>query len=315
MSERFVRKVIKIRAQDSPNVRLAEEQIRHGLIPTDEIVVEGVLPWSMYQTRRKTWDKVRQCIGLDAEFWEGASVLLYPPDWLNNSEKLADEMKGRKRYAKAIGCDPAEGGDKSSWSVVDEFGLLELLAIQTPDTTTIPSTTKMLQRKWDVPWENVMFDRGGGGKQHADRLRLEFPQVRTIAFGEPLTPEPKTGRTQTKDRKEQREERYAYFNRRAEMYGELRELLDPAIVDVPRFAIPNWFPEIRRQMALIPLTHDQEGRRTLLPKSKKRRADGKEGHEQTLTELIGHSPDELDSLVIAIHAMLNKTRGMVGGAY
>ena len=91
---RYYRKIIKIRAEDSPNVRLALEQQRLGIIPTNEILVPGVLTWTECCKRRATWDAIRQCIGLDAEFYEGAELLLFPPEWLNRAEQLAARIKG-----------------------------------------------------------------------------------------------------------------------------------------------------------------------------------------------------------------------------
>ena len=68
---RYFRRVIRIKATDSPNVRLGLAQDRAGLTVTDEILVPGVLTYAEYRKRRATWDRVRQCIGLDGEFWKG----------------------------------------------------------------------------------------------------------------------------------------------------------------------------------------------------------------------------------------------------
>src|SRR3972149_2557666 len=78
-----------------------------------------------------------ECIGLDAEFYEGAEVLLFPPEWLNLAENRADAIEKMQRQAKAIGIDPAEGGDQTAIAVVDELGLIELSSRQTPDTSVI----------------------------------------------------------------------------------------------------------------------------------------------------------------------------------
>jgi hypothetical protein len=48
--------------------------------------------------------------------------------------------------------------------------------------------------------------------------------------------------------------------------------------------------------------YDEEGRMMLLPKSRK---PGGNATQKTLTELIGHSPDEADALALAVHAMLH----------
>ena len=324
---RYYRRIIKIKAEDSPNVHLALEQIRAGREPTGEIILPGVLPYSEYVKRRATWDAVRQCIGLDAEFWEGKDALMFPPEWLNIAEQRHRNLIENKvvRKARAIGVDPAEGGDKTAWAIVDEYGLMDLISIQTPNTTVITSRTIALMTQYDVPPERVMFDRGGGGKQHSDRLNEQGYDTRTVGFGEAVTPELKRGLTGLDERKEQRAERYVYKNRRAHMYGTLRELLDPSsmsptnanwetwrtiailcgrtVGEFKGFAIPPEYVELRRQLAPIPLYHDGEGRMYLLPKSKPTPGS----KVKTLTELIGCSPDEADAFVLGIYGMVGKT--------
>src|SRR5512139_1552811 len=131
-SVRYYRKVIRIRGEDSPNVRHALAQRRAGLPITGEVIVPGVLPWNDYVKRRQLWDPIRQCIGIDGIFYEGAEVLLFPPAWLNASEALADALKHSKRFPEAIGIDPAEGGDKTSMTCIDRYGVIEIVSKQTP---------------------------------------------------------------------------------------------------------------------------------------------------------------------------------------
>src|SRR6516162_4439628 len=108
---RYYRKIIKITALDSPNVKYAMAQIRAGLTPTGENIIPGVLPWADYCKRRDTWDAVKKCIGLDAEFYEGGEVLLFPPTWLTHAETLAERWRGTARNGKGMGIDSAEGRD------------------------------------------------------------------------------------------------------------------------------------------------------------------------------------------------------------
>lgn len=294
---RYYRKVMRIRAEDSPNVRYALAQIAAGLEPTGEVLLPGVLPWNDYVKRRATWDAIRQCIGLDAQFYEGSEVLLYPPEWLNRAEKLAEKHKDRTINALSLGIDPAEGGDKTCYCVIDEYGLVELISTSTPDTSVITGDTIALIKRYKIPHHRVLFDRGGGGKEHADRLRQQGYNVGTIAFGESVTPPIKRGITGLADKIDQKEDRYTYKNRRAEMYGMLRNLLDPS--NEKGFAIPSSYTELRRQMAPIPLTYDPEGRLEILPKAK--RDSEKNSSKRTLTEILGCSPDQLDSLVLAVY--------------
>lgn len=312
--QRYYRKVIKIRAEDSPNIRYARAQIRAGIEPTDEIIVPGVKPWSEYLKNRKLWDKVRQCVALDAEFYEGAENLLYPPDWLNLAETRAEQLRGVKRCAKYLGCDTAQGDNNTAWCAIDDLGIVELVMEKTPDTAVIPGKTLALMRKYSLSASNIMFDAGGGGREHADQLRSMGYQVRTVGFGEAVAPEIKHGEYTVPQRRVKAEDKYVYKNRRAEMYGLLRELLRPIQrVDgslVSEFAMPaeiiteprsDGGPSLRQQLAIIPLWYDKEGRMYLPPK--RRNPDAPKGQDKkpTMIEICGVSPDEADALVLAVY--------------
>jgi hypothetical protein len=308
----YDRKVLKITADNSPNVRWAHYQIKHGMQPTDEVVTPGVLTWGEYQQRRRTWDKIRQCVGLDANFYEGAEVLLYPTAWLDRAHDIDLSLKGTKRRGKALGCDPGEGGDKTAWAIVDDRGLLHMESIQTPDTSKITGRTIALGREWGVPPERWLFDRGGGGKEHADRLRQMGYDCRSMGFGEAPYLEAKRGLVRVEERKENKEDRYAYKNRRAEMYGDLRTLLDPSATPLG-FGIPMHCTELRRQLAPLPLWYDEEGRLFLPPKQRKP-TDKEDSEKITINKLIGCSPDEADAFVLAVYAMSHKSRRIWAGA-
>lgn len=302
-------KVIHIRAEDSPNVRYALEEKALGLTPSNRVLVPGVLTWEEFCRRRATWDLVRQTIGLDGEFYEGAELLLYPPEWLNEAHRMARELRGLTRQARAIGVDPAEGGDKTAMAAVDEYGLIELVSKPTPNTSVITSETIAFGKKHGVPPSKWFFDAGGGGKQHADRLHEQgFYGVRAVAFGAAPTPEPRRGMTSLDDRRDAVLERYSYLNRRAEMYYGFSHRLDPS-VNKDVFAIPDQergpvYGELRRQMSLIPKITDRDGRQRMLPKNR----PSPNSKERTLRDLLGCSPDELDALVLAVWGMSVKTR-------
>ena len=304
----YYRKVIRIRAEDSPNVALALEQIKRGETPTNEELIPGVLPYENgikgYAYRRKHWDVVRQSVGLDGEFWEGAETLLYPCGWLNAAERRADALGDPRRPVGRVtmGVDAAEGGDSTVFLVADELGVLDMIALKTRDTSVVMGRTIALAQQWSVKPQDVYFDSGGGGKQHADYLRVKGWNVKTVAFGGAVTPPIKTARFNSLgQRVDQSEDRYVYKNRRAEMYGILRRRLDPG--DRGDLAIPARYTELRRQLSLMPLRYDGEGRLYLPPKAKR----NPQSTEQTLMDILGHSPDEADALVLAVFGQQQKS--------
>jgi len=347
----FARKTFTLRAQDSPNVRLGEAEVRNGKVASNTILVPGLKPYDEYARDRVLWDKVQQCVSLDGEFYEGEEVRMFPADWLRTSAALARKWgmrhpgTGRMRTtALGIGIDCAMGGDDTAFAAVDECGVLEIQSFKTPDTNIIVGLLEAFVRKWNCTWDKVFIDIAGGGKQHADRLRGKGVNPRTIHFGSSPTDDvdylnrTKSDRARTQDILERK---IAYKNRRAEMYGNLRELLDPTILSLPPdlraeafksirgtwpvrmgssmqqsmafhgFAIPmgaadepfhsaDTFAELQRQMGPIPLTYTEEGVIWLIPKHPRDRDDDR----PNLTALLGCSPDELDAVVLAVHAML-----------
>lgn len=309
---RYYRKIIRIKAEDSPNVKYAQAELAAGLQPTNTVVIPGVLTWDLYKKRRETWDAIRQCIGLDAQFYEGAEVLLYPPAWLDRAHRLHVQIPtGIRRKAETMGVDAAEGGDSTVWTVIDELGILKQISIKTKDTSYIPGRTIALINEYKLNPEDVLFDRGGGGKQHVDALRAKGYNVRSVGFGEAVSP-PMTDNKQifsNKKVKEAGEERYIYRNRRAEMYGLTRNLLDPDYNE-KGFAIPASYTELRRQLASLPLRYDGEGRLYLPPKDKP--TPNYTG--QTIKQILGCSPDAADSFVLAVFGMVAKPKRAVAGA-
>lgn len=303
---RYFRKVIRITALDSPNV-IAKRDVLPGLISYRE-----------YLKRLKTWDRVRQCIGLMGEFYEGAEFLLFPPEWLNRAESVAQSrIPPHQSMTRWMGIDPGEGGDDSSWAVIDRLGLIHLEAFQTPNTAMIVGHTIGLMDRYQVPSENVLFDRGGGGKEHADRLVAMGKKVRAVGFGETIMLEPRRGLHQLNLRLDVRGDKQAYKNRRAQMYGEFSNILDPDSLDpttgqpAPGFGLPARYVELRRQLALIPKLTNEEGIIYLPSKNKRDDKDTR----KTLKEILGCSPDEADAVVLAVHAMLHSKPRALAATY
>jgi hypothetical protein len=123
------------------------------------------------------------------------------------------------------------------------------------------------------------------------------PPKPAVRKRESVTPEVDPKSLTPPQQTSQREVRYIYRNRRAEMYGELRLLLNPVEeLGAPNytpagFALPGEYAELRRQLSPIPLIYDGEGRLERPPKNKREGA----GSRTSLQEMLGCSPDEADA--------------------
>ena len=132
--------------------------------------------------------------------------------------------------------------------------------------------------------------------------------VRTVGFGEPATdPHRATKSHSVKDSKGKRvddeERRYVYKNRRAEMYGILARLVKNG------FGILPDYDELIRQLKVLPKLVDGEGRMYLPPKDKP--SEGYRG--KTIKQMLGGSPDEADSLVLAVYGMVRRPEVKTAG--
>jgi hypothetical protein len=293
----FYRKVIKITAEDSPNVRLKKE------------VLPGILPYDEYKARQKLFTPSHQDVSFWANFPKGVTDLMFPSEWIRLAAERAEKLP-KKRPGKAAGFDPAEGGDNSVGTVIDERGLIEQRAKKTRDTSVIVGDAIAFLREFGVPADKAAFDRGGGGYQHACILRRDGYNVMTVPFGGSVKLAIKRGHHLIQKRREHEEEQYVYYDLRSMMYWRLRLWLDPD--GEFRFALPKEILDrrrldgkasLRQQMEAIPIDWDKEGRLKLRSKNKRTETDDK-----CLTELIGCSPDELDSLVLALHGLVTKPK-------
>ena len=300
-------------------MQYAQEQLARGEDPTNEIIFPGVLSWEEYQHRRKTWDVQRQCVGLDAEFYEGPAQYLYPKAVLDACIALALKRETSLRL-RWMGIDPAEGGDRSAWVVGDRLGILDLVSELTPNTNSVYFRTMQLMEKWKIPPENVLMDRSPT-RAHANRLAsVGFP-IRTLAFGERVAPPIRSGITTIGERRNVHEDQTLYRNRRIQMYWEASQVLDPE-TNADGFAMPEQFARMAvagrkslyDQLRVIRKEYDRDGRPYLPPKN--RQPGQPEGGRRikSLVDLIGHSPDEADALVLMIHAMLHQSKPVRVGA-
>jgi hypothetical protein len=199
-----------------------------------------------------------------------------------------------------LGVDVASGGaDETVWVVLGRYGVREIVARRTPDTSEIAGMTRRLMRRWRIVPGAVAFDAGGGGKQIADALADRFGwEVLIVEFAAaPYQPS-------------------VYKNRRAELYGELRKAFEPKarvrrMLEVPAgewtrkqhcLSLPPDAGQLREELAVLPKRYDGEGRLRLPPKSRVRGGGGDQ-REPTVRELLGgRSPDRADALALAYYA-------------
>jgi hypothetical protein len=328
--KRWFRRIVHLPAEASPNVRLALEEKARGLEPSNRILIPGVLAWDEgilgYCYRRQYWDAQRQCIGLDAKFYEGPELKLFPPEWLQAARK---RLVNTNLQAKGIGVDTALGGDNTSMLAANETGVLEAVSWKSKNTAKIHMRVLEFAKKWRCNPENIVFDFGGGGQNSADLLRQMGFAVRSVSFGQGIVQE--LLRTGVKrpfgEKLDYREERFSYFNLLAQMYGEASLLLDPSgigatvLPGLKAFALPTQFCDreltpgqtsLCFQLSKMPRDCDEEGKLKLPPKNKPQGAPENK-NKKYLVDIIGHSPDEADAFVLAVHGMLHQKRVMHAG--
>jgi hypothetical protein len=172
-----------------------------------------------------------------------------------------------------------------------------MVSLKTPDTNEIIGQTRALMGEWDVDPSMVLFDSGGGGKQHSDRLRSQGLSVQVRSFAERVTVDRPGGWDHDKDGEtaELEKVKKSFANLRSQMYGEASADSNP-LAPGDGYAIPNTTPalrELHRQLGLMPKKYDEEGRLYLPSKSRK-----DDSNKKTLSDIVGHSPDEADAYVL-----------------
>ncbi len=305
-AQTYLRKIIHMPATASPNVKVGLEQQKRGIKPTGVRVLRRVHSWQEYQDHLATLDQAQLAVKVFARFYKGPELMLWPEAWLSRCAMLAGERKrfeavrkemGLPALVRSMGVDGAEGGDNTCWCIGDDLGVLHLLSVKTPDTNEIIGTTRALMREWRVTPDMTLFDAGGGGKQHADRLRAGGDRVQVRSFNETVTVDRPGGWDHDVEGEaaELAALKKTYANLRSQMYGECSMDCDP-INPGDGFGVPDGTPalkELHRQLGLMPKRRDEEGRLYLPSKSKK-----DESTKKTLTDILGHSPDEADAYVL-----------------
>jgi len=284
------KKVIHIDALDSPNVIAGMLWKKRGYPGKPPQPIPGVISYEEYVERLATWDRFKQHTRLHGKFPEGSADQLFPIEALDIAQDNFSKTAARDTR-RAMGVDVAGGGrDKSSWCVVDRFGVIEQFSKDTPDTMEIAGITIQLMKKHDIADRSVTIDAGGGGKQIGDRLWEQNIEVRVINFGQSAT-----------DKK-------AYANKRAEMYGRLSTALQQiATFDtegqlVTGFTLPPNCNALREDLNVLPDSRDSEGRLKLPPKDRATDAH-RESKMKTIRQMLGRSPDDGDAAALAWEAL------------
>ena len=312
--DRLLRNVIHIDGLDSPNVKIGMHRASQCIPGPHPLLIPGLLSYDEYLVRDQEWDEVKKTMRLRGRFYEGEQTMLFPVEWLDLSQSRYRELAGQKepRRAEAMGVDVAGGRDLSAWTVVDRHGVLHMHCEATPDTTRIVDITIRLLQDFSLSPLNAIFDAGGGGKQIVDRLRQLGYRVRAVAFGGSTSEAKTKAKSKLRD---QKEVRLAYKNRRAEMYGNLRKIVNPH--DNVVFALPDRGQDaelLREELSILPLQYNEEGKMYLPPKDLPRSEPGKGRRTQatTLRAMLGRSPDRADALVLAVDGMLHKKNLSIG---
>jgi hypothetical protein len=279
--ERLLRKVFHISARDVPNVELGRRSAEEGRADKPPVVIPGLLTYDEYVRRQADWDEERRTTRLDGQFYEGKGNFLFPASLLDAAmdRRRWNELGRNTRRAEAMGVDVASGGrDRTCWTIIDQSGVIEQLVANVENSMEIVGRTIEIMRRYDLLGHFVAIDAGGGGKQIADRLREQGHWVQSVWFGEAP------------------QDKLAYVNRRAELYGTLAQWLNGNDEDGP-FALPPDANELRAELAILPRRPDSEGRLRL---PSKERGQSGQSTEKTIRQLLGRSPDRADSLVLAV---------------
>lgn len=309
-SDRLRWNVIHIDCARTPNVSAGRTWNRLGRKGACRVPIPGIMSYANYVSHIQEWDEYNITTRLRGRLPDSdEGWVVVPRPWLDGCREvwpqIDEEVRGR--LPKWLGVDASHGrGDLACWAVVDRLGLVDLRTMspdEAKDKYGQPDTVKMLERTRDlmtaygIPGGRVIVDAGGGGQDAiADPLRREGVVVRLVDFG--AAPSTKRARKQ-------------YKNRRAELYGTLAEACNPTKwrqteLETPKcwercFSIPpgDQYDALAEELPMIPKRYDREGKMHLPPKDKR----DPNSKEQSLREILGHSPDRSDAVALAVWGM------------
>jgi hypothetical protein len=289
-------RIIHIDCEDTPNVVAGKAWAEAGGVGQPPTVIPGMMSYANFIHRTREWDEFMRQTKLHGLLPEGSHHVCVPYDWLEESFALYQEVNGCDRGPYWMGIDCAKGGrDKSAWAIVDRFGLAKLVVKDTPDTVELMTTTLALMSEFDIPGARVAVDAAGGDESIVHPLRRKRIKIMGVSFGSsPTTPARKK----------------IYSNMRAELFCEAAKAISPDgwIRNGDEwqqvFTLNPSDPDARllaEEISSIPKVMDSRDKIKLPPKQKVGKST-----EITLRDILGHSPDRSDALVLALWLMRGK---------
>jgi len=308
-SDRLRWKVIHIDGARTPNVSAGRKWERLGRKGPCPVPIPGIMSYASFVAYENEWDAYNRRTRLRGLLPEGDEASVWVPEaWLREGFKLWHEIDHEWRAANLprwLGVDASHGRrDLVCWVVVDAWGIVEVRVMDPeamrdrygqPDTVRMLEVTRELMTRHVIPAGRVAVDAGGGGQDAVgDPMRRDGQVVQLVDFGSAAS----------------RRRRRQYKNRRAEMYGLLSGVCDPSrwrrVEEGGRWercwAMPSdeQCLALAEELPMVPKRYDREGKMYLPPKDKR----VPESREQTLVEILGHSPDRSDGAALAVWAML-----------
>lgn len=308
----LLRKVIHVSAEDTPNVQAGmywEQLPKDSRTARPPVIIDGLISYEDYLRRKHEMPEPERIMRLEGQFYTGDQALLFTHAALDASQKRWKTLPPvAQRDAVAMGIDTGQGRDLTVWTIVDDDGVIAFYSDKKSRARTVVNKTVQLVEQYNIDPKNVAIDFGGGGNEIAQFLPW---RVRCVMFGESASQHRRVKGRQKKE--QQRVTRISYKNRRAEMYGILSSAMNPELREKV-FAIPPHHVELRKELSVIPLMWDNEGKLQLPPKDQTS-ANAKD--QLSMRSLLGgKSPDHADSLALAYFALKNAKRltGFEGGS-
>lgn len=232
---------------------------------------------------------------IDGDWIENAYGVLIPSSWIERAATLERPRGNPGRRIMGVDGSAGTGRDRSAFCILDRCGILHMEASNRCDVANTALRIKQLSQQFGVSQSDIVFDAsaGGGGDQLPRHLQ---------PYG--ITATRYYGSQSGGDR---------FVNLRSAMGHRLRSLLDPSLPMPFRYVQPDpfsvkpgpivqntlqppfVFPPANLNGLLGPLTREV-GALRFLDRQGKFALENKDA----MKDRLGHSPDLIDSLFIAL---------------